>query len=331
MSPRARRLDSDSSWQKVLIGVVIGLLLSTFINDDEVSRNERLLMATSKALASRNLQQPCETSSDTNPIKDDGWHSIHVYYGDQKHLPFYSTINKEYFEQVQWFGQRQQDLVVSTLLRGKKNGYFIDLAANDAVRISNTYALEANLDWNGLCIEPNPEYWAGLAYRKCDIVGAVVSKTNKEELQFRYTENGQRSGIIGGNFENKGDKKKSKDVDLPRYGVKLEDIFSRFHTPTVIDYMSLDVEGAEEFVMENFPFDKYRFNILTVERDTEQLTSILEQNGYKLLKVLLSNHEFLWIHKGIESELDMSALEIDTDRYNYRERVDKIEASVKRD
>ena len=36
------------------------------------------------------------------------------------------------FESNQWFSQVRQDLVVSRLLKGKRKGYFVDLASNDA-------------------------------------------------------------------------------------------------------------------------------------------------------------------------------------------------------
>jgi hypothetical protein len=329
MSPRSFR-EPSSPWPNILLGIVIGMLLAAIFSDNntEYTINERLLESTSHALALRKQQQTSYGSGTSVRDQDSGWHAIDVYYGDSNHLPFYSAIHKDYFDKVQWFSQRKQDFVVSKLLKGKKNGYFVDLAANDAVQISNTYALETFFDWKGLCIEPNPEYWAGLAYRKCQVAAAVVGRTDKEELQFRYTKKGQRGGIVGDDFGNKPVMSvmtsKTRDVDLPRYGATLESIFSRFNAPFVIDYMSLDIEGAEDFVMETFPFNNYKFNVLTIERSSDKLKAVLEKNGYKLLKILLSKQESLWIHKDIESELDLSALEIDTEHYNYRERVDKI-------
>jgi hypothetical protein len=77
--------------------------------------------------------------------------------------------------QRQWHSQARQDELVVALLRNKTNGFFIDLAANDAVQLSNTYALERYYHWQGVCIEPNPMYWYNLtAFRTCVIVGAVV-------------------------------------------------------------------------------------------------------------------------------------------------------------
>ena len=53
--------------------------------------------------------------------------------------------------------------------------------------------------------------------------------------------------------------------------------------PSVMEYLSLDIEGAEFFVMQHFPFDKYKFLTLTVERP-KQLRKLLEDNNYVYVK-----------------------------------------------
>lgn len=70
----------------------------------------------------------------------DGWSPIHVFYGDQ------STLKRS---SSGWYSQVKQDEVVSALFRNKKNGFFVDLASNDAVTLSNTFALEERHNWDG--------------------------------------------------------------------------------------------------------------------------------------------------------------------------------------
>jgi hypothetical protein len=84
--------------------------------------------------------------------KNDGWKQIHVFYGSRSQISSASRIPDKYMAVNQWFSQYRQDEVVSRLLKGKRKGYFVDLASNDAIRISNTYALETFWDWNGLCL-----------------------------------------------------------------------------------------------------------------------------------------------------------------------------------
>ena len=228
-----------------------------------------------------------------------GWHSIEAFYGKSDHL------ERMLPQDLAWFSQVRQDEVVSRLLRGKRNGFFVDLAANDATSLSNTYSLEKKFGWNGLCIEPNPIYWANLTYRNCQVVAAVVGKERMEEVFFRF-DVGDHGGIVGDDFDNG---KKHKRVSEPRYTVTLREILERFNAPKSIDYLSLDVEGAEEFIMKDFPMRDYKVSLMTVERPKEPLRALLEQNGYKYIKRLSSWGESLWAHESIMDSLDLSDLD----------------------
>ena len=138
--------------------------------------------------------------SDNNamPMEKAGFHPIWVYTGKgSTKLPL----------GPKWHSQVGQDKIVFDFLGGKKNGYFIDLAANHAVSLSNTLGLERDHDWSGLCIEPNPMYWELLSHRKCDVVAAVVGASTNEEVSFAF--NIWKGGIIGKDFDNKNKKDKT--------------------------------------------------------------------------------------------------------------------------
>jgi len=105
-----------------------------------------------------------------------------------------------------------------------------------------------------------------------------------------------------------------------RYTVTLTDILRQFGAPHTMDYLSLDVEGAEHYVMQGFDFDHYRFRLVTIERPNEALCRLLTQQGYVLLKQLKSWGETIWMHHSAAGELDMTALtSIDTEDYQYSE------------
>lgn len=266
-----------------------------------------------------NLHPQGTHHSESIQKKEDGWNTIHVFYGNESQIIDASHLPAHVFaENRLWFAQVRQDELVSKLLKHKRNGYFIDLASNDAVRISNTYALETRFGWKGLCLEANPTYWSGLSYRKnCQIVAAVVGREMMEEVNFRFPSRAApKGGIVGPNFDNRG----FKSEDQKRSTVTLLHILERFNSPNVIDYLSLDVEGAEEFVMDSFPFHIYRFRLLTVERPSEALCKKLMTNGYRLLKQLKAWGETIWMHESEAEGLDMSALSLDTENYEYSER-----------
>ena len=75
------------------------------------------------------------------------------------------------------------------------------------------------------------------------------------------------------------------------------------NSPKIIDYLSLDVEGAETRILERFPFDKYTFLTLTIERPTLKLEKLLFQNGYVFVKKSKKNgkdtFDSFYVHKSI--------------------------------
>jgi hypothetical protein len=306
-------------------GMLIGFIASSllflsssppqFSERDSVmgSHNDHRMLFSVAATSHNKLFLPPSPQQQRQP----GWKEIHVFYGDESHLYDSTSLPTNYLHANQWFSQYRQDELVSQLLHYKRNGYFIDLAANDAVRISNTYALETTFDWNGLCIEPNPLYWTGLSYRKCHVVAAIVGNQTMEEISFRYPRaKAPQGGILGQQFDNKRDQ---WNEGHPRFTVSLLDIFERFQVPPVIDYMSLDIEGAEDLVMSSFPFARYQFNLMSVERPSTDLSSLLLSHGYQLL-TSIKNVDTIWAHCSILHGLDQTALhKIEFNNYKYIE------------
>jgi hypothetical protein len=223
-----------------------------------------------------------------------GWKSIHVFYNDRNAgLQLTGIADQD----PKWFSQVHQDEIVANLLGGKE-GYFIDLAANDAKEFSNTLALERSFDWNGLCVEPNSNYWYGLSHRKCTVVGALVGGDDVSRIDVKFR--GVYGGIVGKMDNTMANRKAEPDSPVEqRYTTPLKDVLRQFHVPNTIDYMSLDVEGAELYIMEQFPFDTYTIKLLTIERPTGPLKQLLLQKGYVYLKDLAWWGETLWAHQSM--------------------------------
>lgn len=57
----------------------------------------------------------------------------------------------------QYYGEINQDQFVVAMTRCKKNGYYIEIGANDPMVHSNTLCLERSLGWRGLMVE----YYSG--------------------------------------------------------------------------------------------------------------------------------------------------------------------------
>ena len=57
---------------------------------------------------------------------------------------------------MEYISQIGQDRFIDEFFNKKENGFFVDVGANEGVRISNTYFLEKVRNWKGICIEPLP-------------------------------------------------------------------------------------------------------------------------------------------------------------------------------
>ena len=199
----------------------------------------------------------------------------------------------------------QDDWIIRDVFNYSKNGVFIDLAATNGVSINNTYLLEKNLGWTGICIEPNTKYLTELKKnRNCIICTDVIDSEMDKTVLFR-TDNGELGGIVDEDTDNCY-KYRSKELEnaiiIKKTTKTLEYILDINKMPKIIDYLSIDVEGAETRILKNFPFNKYIFLALTIERPTIELETILFKNDY----VFVMNSKKLpfdsfYVHKSISN------------------------------
>ena len=177
--------------------------------------------------------------------------------------------------------------MVEEIFKGKKNGFFLDLAATNGLMENNTYVLEKFFQWKGIAIEANNFFFSKLKKnRNCKCINEVVSG-NKSEVKF--LEHGPTGGIIGESYDNNYVKrgkliKKLNHKISTKKTKSLEKILKENNAPKVIDYFSLDVEGAETDIIENFNFLNYKFLSITIERPTPKINKILFKKNYVFVK-----------------------------------------------
>jgi len=270
---------------------------------------------------------------------NEGWHPIYVYYG-QINKGLSASAPMQMKQNYQAGSQVDQDKIIAALTETYRSKlpppppqmssssssssslssvpYFLDLAANDAVQLSNTLNLEKK-GWNGLCIEPNPIYWYRLAHRKCAVAAAFVGgERDAQEVEVSLS-NEEYGGIIGEGMDNtKGTNKHDKEPqggarhnrrEEKRFTISLKTLLSQFDAPFNIDYMSLDVEGAEELIMRDFPFDVYSIHFMTIERPKPALQKLLKANGYHFVMMLVFWGETLWVHESVLNKLTMADIQ----------------------
>lgn len=159
----------------------------------------------------------------------------------------------------------QDKYVLDNVFANKKKGYFIELGGADGVIHSNTYYMEKELDWNGICIEPNPKYHEDLKKnRNCHKEFCPVYSSSGKEVEFSVVNCGELSGISN-HMGRIGDYKVTNKIMLKTK--TLTEILDKYNAPRYIDYLSLDVEGAELEVLKGLDFNKYTIGYICLEHN----------------------------------------------------------------
>ena len=184
------------------------------------------------------------------------------------------------------YSQAQQDLLFALLLPGKGR-VFVDIGARDGVVISNTYLLERQFGWRGLCIAPHPGLFKQLSKnRLATAVNAAVAdvSTAGEKLQFAMWQEGAlgHSGLVDVDYRNVDQLADHAHEIIEVSCYPLRDILSRENIRRV-DVLDIDVEGAELSVMRSIDFSACHFNIISVEGVSPEIDKILVDNNFRLL------------------------------------------------
>jgi len=204
---------------------------------------------------------------------------------------------------VNFFGSKDQDKwVIEEIFNFKKKGFFLDLAATNGLMENNTFVLEHNYEWNGIAIEANDFFFKKLKKnRKCICINETVGGSVGD---VKFLEAGPTGGIVGDKYDNNFKKReallnKLKNKIKIKKTKNLQKILEENNAPFIIDYFSLDVEGAETEIIKNFDFSKYIFLSMTVERPTPELNKILFENDY----IFIKNYKVdsFYVHKSIKN------------------------------
>lgn len=199
------------------------------------------------------------------------------------------------------FAQYGQDrYVVEELLGGKKGGTFIEIGAYDGLTLSNTWLLERDYGWRGVCIEAMPETFAALKRnRACVCVHAAAAATSGGKVVFHALSG--NSAMLSGRLDTQSAVHKRRIAgDLARHGnsartvevptMKAADLL-RHHGMTEVDYASVDVEGGELECLKGLLESGIVVHIIGIENNYGERPAhrLLKQHGYLRIRRLGSD------------------------------------------
>ena len=216
--------------------------------------------------------------------------------------------------EIVWHSQVDQDKYVMQQVYGDSvplgTGYFVEIGAADGVHMSNTLTLEKAFGWTGLCVEPSRQYARLVTSgRRCamrneplsNISGIVVDffedvQNSSADIQvaanrLKNDNNGEMT--LGANPSSRNLYSGIREHLLystrgevtRRVTRTLEEVMDEHHAPPFVHFLSLDTEGTEFMILQNFNFSKYTFGAVAVEHNQqgekrEQIRLLLIAHGY---------------------------------------------------
>ena len=169
-------------------------------------------------------------------------------------------------------GQAQQDRFVTTIMKQKQNGFFVEIGSNHPIDINNSYLLEKTYNWKGIMIEYESEYLPSYKQHRPNSIHVIQDATT----------------------------------------IDYKNLFEANDVPVQMDYLQIDLEvdnGSTIQTLEtlnNEVLDTYTFATVTFEHDIYRgdfyntrmrSRQILEERGYVCVFKDIHNKEPRYVYE----------------------------------
>ena len=189
------------------------------------------------------------------------------------------------------YGQLKQDLLCLEYFNKKRDGYFVDIGAGNGRDLSNTYLLEKEYGWKGICVEPlDAPFKLCEECRPNSICRNIAIYDKEGEVEFSYIEGSSGedymySGITN-DIKHHITKVNNQSKKVLMNTITLNKLLDEAKAPEIIDFLSIDTEGSESKILEALDHDKYKFRYITVEHNylmsqRNEIARVLTNNGYQ--------------------------------------------------
>jgi len=222
----------------------------------------------------------------------------------------YKLLNilfKKFTSQKKFYSYGGIDILVDTIFKNQKKGFYVDVGCSHPIKNNNTYLLHRR-GWCGTNIDldlQNIKLFDYARPKDNNVNAAISDKASEENLYFYH--NKSPINTLSQELSSYQKAKVSKIIKVKT--VKLNTILENSpYFKHSIDFMSIDVEGLEFKILKYFDFTKYKPKVLVIEfLDTElpkleiknlNITNVLKSDIYKLLvskNYTLAN----WLHSDL--------------------------------
>ena len=200
------------------------------------------------------------------------------------------------------YSQNSEQEIIINLFKGKENGTFLDIGANDGVTLSNTFALANNYGWTGLLVEASPKAYERLL-KNYELIDRDIDLQNvaigKEDGYLEFYESGEllKKGdiaLVSSGVKSELDRWISLNMPFEKLKVPMTSVATMLSRSrhTHFDLLSLDIEGMELDVLPQIDFKALKIQVAVIEwnsKDEEKYNEIMFPQGFKLVSKNMEN------------------------------------------
>jgi FkbM family methyltransferase len=205
-------------------------------------------------------------------------------------------IKHKSFIKKKTYAMDHEDTAVLDYFKDKKNGLYVDVGCYHPIHRNNTQLLYKK-NWSGINIDTSQFSIDLFNYLRPNDLNYKCAVSNKNEIikffyqkelsQLSTTERDQAKIVFQGNI-------KEKNIEA----FTLDEILNRGkYRDAKIDFLDIDVEGADLKVLEGLSFDKFKPELICVEIHDKKVKQskiydFLSNKGYELIWSGVFSHLF---------------------------------------
>jgi FkbM family methyltransferase len=208
---------------------------------------------------------------------------------------------------MEYYSQFKQDKCLhENIFKDYKNGIFVDVGAHDGITYNNTLFFEKNYNWTGINIEPIKSVYDKLVINRpksinINCAAGLSDGTAEFILNTGYTE--MLSGLKN-EYDSRHYNRTLEEnhymggtTNIINVDVKTLDTILKENNINHINYLSIDVEGAEFSVIKGIDFDNVFIDVIEFEDNypdkSAPIVEYLSYMGYTIMYERL----IMMIHK----------------------------------
>lgn len=163
------------------------------------------------------------------------------------------------------YSQWGDDIVIDSLLKNKKKGFYVDIGAYDPSRFSNTKKFYLR-GWSGINIEPDPTKIQDFNIQRPRDINLNIGIGNKRGVMKFYKFSPNTLSTFSEKRAKENQKLGFKLLEIKTIHVqKLANVLEKYIKNKEINFFSIDTEGFDIEVLKGNNWKKFKPRVICVE------------------------------------------------------------------